>query len=183
MIFFTADHHFGHANIVHYTNRPFANIAEMDSELIRRWNETVGTDDEVYHLGDFTLGGLANHYFEQLNGSIHILANRWHHDRRWIPDPEEPWIRSANGAVVTILPPMEVLTLPCNNCDHPQAIVLCHYPLAVWDRKHYGSWHLHGHSHCNYESLDPEDKIMDVGVDCMNFKPVSIEDVAGHMAI
>ena len=57
MIFVTADHHFGHANIIEYTNRPFASVEEMDAALIAAWNERVTDYDLVYHLGDFTLEG------------------------------------------------------------------------------------------------------------------------------
>ena len=53
MLFFTSDLHLGHANIIRYCDRPFANVGEMDAELIRRWNETVGEEDVVYFLGDF----------------------------------------------------------------------------------------------------------------------------------
>ena len=42
-------------------------------------------------------------------------------------------------------------------------VVLCHYPIACWNRQHHGSWHLHGHSHGNYKI--PEGKILDVGLD------------------
>ncbi len=38
---FTADTHFGHANIIRHCDRPFASIEEMDDELIRRINERV----------------------------------------------------------------------------------------------------------------------------------------------
>ncbi|WP_258934193.1 hypothetical protein [Nesterenkonia pannonica] len=49
--FFTSDHHFGHANIIRYCDRPFADVAEMDEAMIDRWNETVSPDDEVWVLG------------------------------------------------------------------------------------------------------------------------------------
>ena len=54
-VFVTADHHWGHANILGYCDRPFDNVEEMDAEMVRRWNEVVGSDDEVFHLGDFTI--------------------------------------------------------------------------------------------------------------------------------
>ena len=54
-VFFTSDHHFGHQNIIRHCQRPFGGAAEMDEELIRRWNERVRPGDEVYHLGDFAL--------------------------------------------------------------------------------------------------------------------------------
>jgi calcineurin-like phosphoesterase family protein len=41
-IWFTADHHFGHANIIGFCNRPFSDVMEMDAELMRRWREHQG---------------------------------------------------------------------------------------------------------------------------------------------
>lgn len=54
MNFYIADMHFGHKNIVRYDNRPFDSVEEMDKALIQLWNETVGSDDVVYILGDFS---------------------------------------------------------------------------------------------------------------------------------
>lgn len=51
----TSDLHLGHANIIRYCDRPFADVREMNDELIRRWNETVSSDDEVWVLGDVAL--------------------------------------------------------------------------------------------------------------------------------
>ncbi len=56
-VYFTADLHLHHANIVRYVHRnpPFADAAEMDRGLIRNWNRVVRRHDTVYHLGDFCL--------------------------------------------------------------------------------------------------------------------------------
>ena len=54
-IYFTSDHHFGHENIIKFCDRPFRSVEEMDQTLIERWNEKVKPEDEVYHLGDFSL--------------------------------------------------------------------------------------------------------------------------------
>ncbi|ROR96635.1 hypothetical protein EDD28_1221 [Salana multivorans] len=53
-----ADHHFGHVRIGELAERPFASVAEMDAELVARWNDVVGADDVVLHLGDLALGDL-----------------------------------------------------------------------------------------------------------------------------
>ena len=53
--FFTADEHYGHANIIKYCNRPFASADEMDTKIIQCHNEIVGSKDVVIHAGDFTL--------------------------------------------------------------------------------------------------------------------------------
>ena len=55
-IWFTSDTHFRHANIIKFSGRPFANVEEMNEELIRRWNEAVPDNGIVFHLGDFCCG-------------------------------------------------------------------------------------------------------------------------------
>lgn len=54
--FVIADTHFGHEKIIDYCNRPFANVEEMDEQLVKLWNETVGKNDNVFVLGDFAFG-------------------------------------------------------------------------------------------------------------------------------
>ena len=76
--FFTADHHFGHANIIKYTNRPFTNIEEQDRILIQNWNSVVGPNDMVYYLGDFCFRDF-NKYFHALNGKIIFIEGN--HDK------------------------------------------------------------------------------------------------------
>ena len=155
-LWFTADHHFGHANIIRHCNRPFASAEEMDAALTQLWNETVGPSDLVYHLGDFTLQPLDKFkaIARQLNGQLKIVPGS--HDRRWLAQfqADDPDLRTAHGHAITLLPPLVSLEIPDMREDHyPQVIVLCHYALRVWDRSHYGSWHLYGHSHGHLPGL------------------------------
>ena len=53
-IYFTADTHFNHENILDYCRRPYNNIQEMNEALVENWNKTVKKEDTVYHLGDFS---------------------------------------------------------------------------------------------------------------------------------
>ena len=81
-VFFTADPHFGHTNIIRYENRPFASAEEMDQELIRRWNETVSPEDTVYLLGDFSFYGKekSTEILSALQGHIRLVMGN--HDTR-----------------------------------------------------------------------------------------------------
>ena len=55
-IFFTADTHFFHRNIIKYCNRPFHSVGEMNETMIANWNAVVKPRSIIYHLGDFGLG-------------------------------------------------------------------------------------------------------------------------------
>ncbi|MCA9282233.1 MAG: metallophosphoesterase, partial [Phycisphaerales bacterium] len=56
-IYFTADTHFGHANIIKHSRRPFASVEEMDAAIIDDINSLVAPHDWLYHLGDFSFRG------------------------------------------------------------------------------------------------------------------------------
>lgn len=58
MRYFTSDTHYGHANIVRYCNRPYADVEQMNADLVSRAALTLGADDELWHLGDVALGRL-----------------------------------------------------------------------------------------------------------------------------
>lgn len=52
MIYFTADTHFGHENVIRFCDRPFSSANEMDEAMIANWNARVRGNDTVYILGD-----------------------------------------------------------------------------------------------------------------------------------
>ena len=81
MKWITADTHFGHKNVIEYSNRPFDSVEEMDAELICRWNRVVGTHDTIYHLGDFALTTKKRkiEILKQLNG--YKILIRGNHDK------------------------------------------------------------------------------------------------------
>lgn len=94
MIYLIADTHFNHKNVIEYCNRPFKDVEEMNEIMIKNWNEVVGEDDIVFHLGDFCFSeyieGLsykdryiktANELLDKLNGRKYLI--RGNHDPRW----------------------------------------------------------------------------------------------------
>src|ERR1700744_1409385 len=82
VIYFTSDTHFGHENIIRYSNRPFKDVEHMNEELVRRWNSRVGHTDIVYHLGDVALmkGADPDSILIRLNGIIHLCPGN--HDSK-----------------------------------------------------------------------------------------------------
>ena len=179
-LWFTSDQHFGHENIIQYTDRPYINVSEMDEDLIEKWNSVVSQWDVVYHLGDFTLGDviMARRYFGELNGTVNILNNSWHHDKRWIESHD--CCTTKSGSAVLLKDSLKVLEMGELSKDGYQFVItLCHYPISMWDRKHYGAWHLHGHSHNKYQA---EGKILDVGVDSAiewlgEYRPFNLSEI------
>jgi len=162
---FTSDTHFGHANILKYDRRPFGSIEEHDEELIRRWNVVVRKADVVYHLGDVawhTKEASVDQLLGRLNGTKILIAGN--HDAKHI-------LRSPRWAKVT---PYEEVTIA------GQKICLFHYRMTVWNRSHYGSWALHGHSHGTLPKYGAG-KTLDVGTMCWAYAPVSVEELSVAM--
>jgi calcineurin-like phosphoesterase family protein len=171
--FFTSDTHFDDAYAISYFSRPFRSVDEMNAAIVERWNNVVGDDDVVYHLGDFTLDDLTHFtkWVRQLNGDIKILPGS--HDQPWLQD----FVASEKVQVIAPLVSLEFSEGERNGQN--QVIVLCHYSMQVWDRSNYGSWHLFGHSH---GKLKGSGLSFDVGVDCTEFVPLSLDQVAEKMA-
>ena len=51
-VFMISDTHFGDERILRYENRTFSSVEEMDKAIIENWNQVVGEEDMVFHLGD-----------------------------------------------------------------------------------------------------------------------------------
>lgn len=166
MVFFTADLHLFHANIIKYCRRPFSSVDEMNDTIIRNWNRVVGPHDYVYNIGDFgffrtkqQLGEI----LDALNG--YKLFLQGNHDKK----VASLGLRFEGGNLI-------------KTKVEGQEIVLCHYAMRVWENSHHGSWHLYGHSHGTLPEL-LNSLSFDVGVDCWNFTPISFEQVKEIMTI
>jgi len=88
MIYFTADTHFCHSNIIGSCYRPFENVGEMNRALIDNWNNFVTARDEVYILGDFLYKGTgreANKILSQLKGRKYLIKGN---HEKYLSDPE-----------------------------------------------------------------------------------------------
>lgn len=162
-IWITADQHFGHANIIKYCNRPFANVNEMNRTIIENFNALVGPNDETYHIGDFCFKRDPSYYLQHLNGKHYLIrGNHDHHNKikgfEWAKD-------------VMMLKTEEGM------------FWLSHYAHRAWPQQHYGTYHLYGHSHGNLQDArsDKGTKLYtnskDIGVDTNNYYPYSLEHI------
>lgn len=171
-IWFTSDTHFNHENVIEYSSRPFANLAEMEAAIITNWNAIVAPGDTVYHLGDFALtwgkkhAGTVDRLLSCLNGQKWLIIGN--HDRDEVTKNKR-WHKVAHYHEIKI----------DLGGEHRQKIVICHYPMRSWNQMHRGAWMLHGHSHGHL--MDIGGRILDVGVDVHDFRPISIEQVHEFM--
>ncbi len=175
-IWFTSDTHFCHENIVKFSGRPFANAAEMNEELIRRWNETIPEDGIVFHLGDFCMGGSKewNDIMYRLHGKIYLILGN--HDMKNIKQG--------------FMQRFELVTQQMSIRVGGQSIILNHNPFLCYGGSYRDVWQLFGHVHSgplSHTGLDlPRLKMLfplqyDVGVDNNDFRPVSFAEVKARI--
>ncbi len=158
-IFLTSDTHFGHKNIIRYCDRPFSSVEEMNECLVKNWNDKVGRNDVVWHLGDFcwyrkTIMDIV----PRLNGKIKLVFGG--HDYSYLN-----FYRKYKNVEVC----MPLVVEKIDDC----VIVLCHFQLISWEKKNYGSYHFYGHAHGNSV---PIHNSFDVGVDVNQFRPLSLSE-------
>jgi len=159
MIWFTSDLHLGHLKIIEYSNRPFSSVEEMDNKIIDNWNSIISQNDTVYHLGDFCFNNRQK-YNQRLNGNIIFIKGS--HDK------------GTTHPYLIIIEPKNLL----DEYGNQRTIVLCHYAMRSWPLSHYASWHLFGHHH---GKLEPYGLSFDVGIDCWNYFPISLDTVESKM--
>ena len=203
-IFYTSDIHFGHKNIIEYENRPFKDINEMEEIIIKKWNNKVNEDDDVYILGDvaiitsnYTLETL-NNTVSKLNGKKHlILGNHddWLNKKDFKPNIWEEitsykTIKESYTYNKVVSKEYEFDDISVNyNSDNSEIVVNCitketinnsihlmHYPIEHWDRQHYGSIHLHGHTHSRPINA-PIPNRYNVGMDLWDYEPVTLQEI------
>jgi calcineurin-like phosphoesterase family protein len=177
--FVIADTHFSHARISELAERPFSSVDEMNTELIRRWNETVGPTDVVLHLGDVALGPIQGSVAltAQLNGRRYLVPGN--HDRvspaTQSTKAIERFAPLYEAAGWTILP--EVI----EGTRGGYRILASHYPYngdsQESDRHttHRPRWDdgiplLHGHTHARDHG--PNGHQFHVGVDAHDYAPI-----------
>ncbi len=180
-LWFTADLHLGHSNIIGYCDRPFPDADTMNQALVDRWNHTVGAADTVWILGDVALGRI-----EKSLGLVALLRGRklllaGNHDRCWQGHRRRSagWSERYRDAGFDEVHQGE---LPLGVAG--RSILASHFPYQgdSHDQDRYveerpvdrGQWLLHGHVH---ERWRQRGRMINVGVDAWNYKPVSEDHI------
>lgn len=169
MIYYSSDLHFNHKNILDSCERPYKDLEDMNNQLVSNWNNTLTDEDEIYFLGDFSYSKnnkQAKEIIEivqKLNGKKHLILGN--HDSILMKFEEFKEL-------------FESIDIYKKINDEGRYVILMHYPLEVWERSHYGSYHLHGHIH--KKEINFIKNRFNVGVDVNSYKPVTLTDLVNN---
>lgn len=185
-LYFTSDTHYGHHNICRATTnwkdaddktRDFPSLDVMNDVLVNRINETVGEDDILIHIGDWSFGGfdnIAKFRNRLLVKNIYLfLGNHDHHIRRNRDGIQGYFTKVLSYDVVNIRRPH----IDGHGKMEKYQFAIMHYPIASWDGLNSGVPHLHGHVHLPPHLKVADGRAMDVGVDGNNLYPYSLDEV------
>lgn len=164
-VFFIADTHFGHKNIIHYENRPFKDVNEMDEKMITNWNEIVSPEDEVFVLGDFSAYdfGKSSEICKNLNGYKTLIMGN--HDEK---EPE--FYRNCGFAEVSRYPII-----------YDGFWILSHEPLYVNANMPYAN--IFGHVHTSKTYVDYSEQSFCVCVERLNYQPIKFDEIKMRMGV
>lgn len=169
-IFVSSDMHFGHQKSFLYEPRGFESIFDHDEHIIKRWNELVGIDDDVYILGDIMLND--NIYgiscFKRLHGHMHIILGNHDTEAR-----AEIYRNCWNVKEVVY-----ATQIKHNGIN----FYLSHYPTKTvnYDQDkpmRRRIWNLCGHSHTKDKFQDMEIGAYHCELDAHNNEPVAIDTI------
>jgi calcineurin-like phosphoesterase family protein len=158
-VFVMSDLHLGHANIIRYCSRPFLfpDVAGMDCDLIRNWNNTVTPGDRVFYLGDLRYGRDARPAPEsrmELHGDIVFVKGN--HDSDDIP--AKPFA-SAEYRGIRFL-------FVHDPADAPEG---------------FEGWVVHGHHHNNdlrnYPFISFKHRRVNVSAEVVGYRPIALAEI------
>lgn len=175
--FFVSDTHFGHHSIIGHCRPEFLNgkdlpedkferkailqslVPEMDEVLIKNWNERVGKNDRVYHLGD--VSWRPDHFIEnirpRLNGTI-----------RLIPGNHDDIVEFAKSGVFQKIYYWK--TFDANGVK----FTTTHVPLMLEDLRYNATFNVHGHIH---EKNPHTFWHYNICVERMDYAPISMDSL------
>lgn len=186
---FTADLHFGHKNIARFCDRPWADVAEMNENLIARFNSVVAPGDTTYIVGDLSFTSITEtiSLLDRLNGRLLLVPGN--HDPWW---PTSQKANNARGrvereAILAITPPVVRIALIPVEVWPLQDVLIAHLPYDH-DERHPddpivdafrpdgsdGNWLIHGHVHNLWKQRGRQ---INVGVDAWDGYPVDLSTV------
>lgn len=171
MIYLISDLHLGHKNILTFEHegkplRPFSTMEEMHEVLVENWNKVVTPQDKVYVLGDVAMNAWGLSQMDKMTGRKRLVMGN-HDLMGWAkyvkrhggggPFEEVYGVRQINGVWMTHVP------MHVQSVSQKRVIV-----------------NAHGHLHANKVTGDFSKKYFNVCVECINYTPISIDEVRSY---
>lgn len=164
MIYLISDPHFGHKNIIQYESRPFKDLYDMDSTLIKNWNSTVSKKDVVYCLGDFSFYNKekTSEIVSRLSGTKHLVMGNHDesHSVKWWKDVGFDFVYD------------------CSICIK-EYIWLSHKPMYMNVNMPYFNIHGDIHSMC----MEDREHYLNVSVEQINYTPISLDSIVSGLSV
>lgn len=194
-IWFTADPHYFHENIIRFCERPFIDAEHMNEILVTHHNALVDDNDVVVIGGDLSFGGAKEtvDLVRRLKGHKYLVLGN--HDR----EGRIPYelLRYVGHALQVEVTDPEGILYQTAAMQNVQPIYCTHYACRCWDKKvvynrrvnpegmryeirNFHSWNLYGHTHGRLPE-DPDSPLaVDIGVDAWEFYPASYGQLKVH---
>jgi len=209
-IWWTSDTHYWHKNITLGVSvwkdkekncRDFKTTQEMSHHIIDQINKYVGQNDILFHLGDWSFGGISNIWnFRSriICKNIHLIyGNHDNHiiNDRILPNCHYLYDGDTYGEIITNIDPQSILPETSYYVGAQDLfkstqqyleisidkilVVLMHYPIQEWNDRFKRSYHLFGHVHGRIPHSNGR---LDVGMDNAfkvlgEYKPFSWRDI------
>lgn len=170
--FFSSDWHLFHKGVTEKCGRPWEDEYNVAHIVASQRKRATSSKDITYHLGDFAFSGdygLVRQVAMAFRGRLMLIPGN--HDKQGML---QKLADESHGKIV-LLPSYVEIKL------RRKLICMLHFPMEVWNRSHYGSFHLHGHCHGNMNQ-NGKGKRLDVGIDAnKNWSMFSTSEIFDYM--
>lgn len=155
-----SDLHFGHQNIIHYSDRPFPDVPTMDRHLIENFNDYVGPQDTSIWVGDITFyeEPQSKRIVRECNGYKILVAGNHDFDHGKLKKMAFDEVHISY-----------VLNVDGIN------LVFTHYPIPV----EYPDINVHGHEHISKKKTEFSELLSHINVCCEfhQYKPLNLSEI------
>ena len=155
-----SDIHFGHTNVIRYSDRPYKDAMHMDESLIASFNSKVKPDDISIWVGDVSFSGeqRTKQIVHRLNGyKILIVGNHDIEKKRRIKPMSFDEVHLCYNLTLDNMP-----------------LAFTHYPM---DNLPPHWFNIHGHVHKNGHRIDEIKTTAHYNVNCefLDYTPINLE--------
>lgn len=174
MYFYISDLHLGDERIFKICRRPFSSLDDMETHIIKRWNEKVSDDDDVFVLGDLSNGSAekVKNFFSKVKGRKHLIVGN--HDEDYLTE----YISTQSFLSINRLVYLN---------DKNRKVCVCHYPLLDWFSGNETIYHVYGHIHnktvangkmyLDIKSYYQDKPAFNAGIDVIEFEPITLDEL------